>query len=277
MDWNWLTSILYGLLSGFSELLPVSSAAHRQLLCTLSGIQGGELPFRLMTHLGVLLALIVLCQPQIAKLRREKRIASTPTRRRKRSPDSGSLAEYRLLKTAMLPLLVMAILYVAFCRWESKPWVLSIVLIFHGAILYIPQFLPQANKNIYSLSALDGMLTGVMGGLGWIPGVSFIGPMTSAMQMRGADKEYLTQFCMLLLLPLTVLLIIADIYFMAVASVGFSAAYLLLYLLAGIFSCVGAYLGGVFLRFLSVRLGFSGFAYYNWGLALLLFILYLTI
>ena len=249
MDWNWLTSILYGLLSGFSELLPVSSAAHRQLLCTLSGIQGGELPFRLMTHLGVLLALIVLCQPQIAKL----------------------------LKAAMLPLLVMAILYVAFYRWESKPWVLSIVLIFHGAILYIPQFLPQANKNIYSLSALDGMLTGVMGGLGWIPGVSFIGPMTSAMQMRGADKEYLTKFCMLLLLPLTVLLIIADIYFMAVASVGFSAAYLLLYLLAGIFSCVGAYLGGVFLRFLSVRLGFSGFAYYNWGLALLLFILYLTI
>lgn len=277
MDWNWLSSTLYGLLSGFSELLPVSSAAHRLLLCTLCGIEGGELPFRLMSHLGILLGLLVLCQPQISKLRREKRIASMPARRRKRAPDAAALSEYRLLKTGFLPLAVMVMLYFAFRRWESSLWVLALVLCVNGVILYLPQFFPQGNKDIRSVSALDAMLTGACGGLGWVPGISFIGSMVSAMQTRGADREFLTQFCMLLLLPLLVILIAADVYFMAVTAVGITAKYLLLYLLTGVFSAVGAYLGGVFLRFLSVRLGFSGFAYYNWGMALLLFILYLTI
>ena len=39
----------------------------------------------------------------------------------------------------------------------------------------------------------------------------------------------------------------------------------------------GAYLAILTLRFLSVNLGFSGFAYYSWGAALLIFILYMSI
>ena len=46
---------------------------------------------------------------------------------------------------------------------------------------------------------------------------------------------------------------------------------------AALMSFIGAYLGICMIRFIAVRVGYSGFAYYSWGLALLTFILYLTI
>jgi hypothetical protein len=47
--------------------------------------------------------------------------------------------------------------------------------------------------------------------------------------------------------------------------------------LASLTAFVGSYLGITFIRFLAVKVGFSGFAYYSWGAALFAFILYLTI
>jgi hypothetical protein len=41
------------------------------------------------------------------------------------------------------------------------------------------------------------------------------------------------------------------------------------------FAYIGAYFALIFLRFMSVKLGFSGFSYYCWGAALFAFILYM--
>ena len=46
-------------------------------------------------------------------------------------------------------------------------------------------------------------------------------------------------------------------------------------LLAAIGAFCGAYLAISIMRYLTVRAGFSGFAYYSWGAALFAFILYL--
>ena len=38
MDWNVLHSLLFGLISGFAQILPVSAEAHQILFGKLSGI-----------------------------------------------------------------------------------------------------------------------------------------------------------------------------------------------------------------------------------------------
>ena len=55
-------------------------------------------------------------------------------------------------------------------------------------------------------------------------------------------------------------------------SVGFLGA-----LLALTGAAVGCYFGVKFLRYLSVKAGFSGFAFYCWGAALFAFVMYLTV
>jgi undecaprenyl pyrophosphate phosphatase UppP len=56
-----------------------------------------------------------------------------------------------------------------------------------------------------------------------------------------------------------------------------TGAWILSGVLAMIVAAPIAYLCIMFLRFLSVKVGFSGFAYYSWGAAMFTLILYLTI
>ena len=65
---NWLESLLYGLVSGFAEFLPVSAAAHQALMKRLFGVdvQTGFLDF--LVHAAVLAALCFSCRTIFAEL-----------------------------------------------------------------------------------------------------------------------------------------------------------------------------------------------------------------
>lgn len=277
MDWNWIHSLFYGLISGFTEFLPISPDAHRHLFAELTGVGQGHLPHRLFSHIGGLLALLLVCKPQIDKLLRERRIATLPVKRRKRQPDVKSLAEIRFLRTAGWMLLLSIPGFVMISRFGQPLWLVAVLLLLNGVILYVPQFLPGGNKEALSLSAADSLLTGVAGALGRFPGISGIGTAMSALKIRGADWQYALQMCLLLSVPAFLIAMGCDVYGMVLAGAGISFGYILHYLLTTLSAFAGAYFGIIFMRFLAVKAGFSGFAYYCWGMALFSIFLYLMI
>lgn len=277
MDWNWIHSLVYGLVSGFTEFLPVSSDAHQWMFAELTGVGQGHLPHRLFSHIGGLLALLLACKPQMDKLSRERRIAALPARRRKRQPDVKSLAEIRFLRMAGGLLLLAIPAFVLISRMGQPLWLVALLLLLNGIILYVPQFLPGGNKDALSLSAADSLLTGTAGALGRFPGISGIGASMSALKVRGVDWQYALQICLLLMIPVFGIAIGCDIYGMILAGAGISLGHVLYYLFTALSAFAGAYFGIIFMRFLAVKAGFSGFSYYCWGMALFTFFLYLTI
>ena len=277
MDWNWLHSLFYGLISGFSEFLPISPDAHQWLFAELTGVGEGRLPHRLFCHIGAMLALLLVCKPQIDKLNRERRIAALPARRRKRQPDVRSLAEIRFLRMAGGLLLLSIPAFVLISRIGKPLWLLALMLLVNGVILYVPQFLPGGNKEALSLSAADSLLTGVAGALGRLPGISGIGASMSALKVRGAGWQYALQICLLLSVPALLIAMGCDVYGMVLAGTGILLGDFFSYLLTAVSAFAGAYLGIIFMRFLAVKAGFSGFAYYCWGMALFSIFLYLMI
>ena len=68
-----------------------------------------------------------------------------------------------------------------------------------------------------------------------------------------------------------------DVYSIAAFGAAGSFGQIVPYILAGIAAFLGAYLSVILMRFLAVKIGFSGFSYYCWGAALFVFVLYLTI
>ena len=56
MSMDLIQSILYGLFSGFTEFLPISSSAHQALLLRLSGQSQRDSVFDLFVHAALLLA-----------------------------------------------------------------------------------------------------------------------------------------------------------------------------------------------------------------------------
>ena len=81
MELNWLQSLFYGLISGLAEFLPISADAHRALFLKLIGAEDGT-AVKMSVHLGCLLALILSCHPALSRMRRERRLAAMPAKRR---------------------------------------------------------------------------------------------------------------------------------------------------------------------------------------------------
>lgn len=276
MDWNWLHSLIYGILGGFFEFLPVPSDAQQSLMVKLSGVTDASSSLRLAVHLGCLLAVIFMYYNRIVRLRRENRIAALPVRRRKRQPDVACLMELRLLRIGMLPVVVSAIVAPLLSCFFGRVWMLAIILFLNGVLILLPQYLPGSNKDARSLSPLDALLIGLGGVLGTVPGISRVGMMIGAAKIRGSDQQFAVHFTYLLLIPTLIAMCVADVVLLVMAGVSIFSAWMFLHGLLVLISAAASAVAGIyFMRFLSVNIGFSGFAYYSIGLAMFTFVLYL--
>ena len=274
MELNWFEHLLYGLISGFSELLPISSVAHQAVFTTLAG--GTDYPWlQLSCHIGILLALVMVFVPTLSRMRRERRIARTPKKRRRRQPDFATVMEIKVLRTVTISMLVCFAAYGYVYDLYERLWLLAIFLGINGVLLYLPQYLPGANKRAESLSKLDGCVIGVSAGFGIIPGFSRLGMATCAAQVRGTDRQYAVEIALMSSMPALLVLCVLDLLAGSAAAVTVSGLMIFGCLTAGLAAFVAAYFAIALVRFLAVKTGFSGFAYYCWGLAMFTLIIYL--
>ena len=264
---NWLESILYGLITGIAEFLPIPARAHQQIFTHLAGTGSAAPLCDLMVHIALLLALYTSGGSIFTSLRRDRRTLRSPRH------IQGRIIT-RLVKTAAVPMIVLLLFYPALGHIGDSFPALSVLLILNGMILFIPNFMLHGNKDARSMSVLDSLLIGFFGGLSVFSGISRVGAATSIAAARGADKQHAFHWALLLSFPALVVLIGFDL--LNIISNGLSANFFLCILAA-----VGAYIGGYFsiklMRTALCRLDYSGFAYYSWGTALFTFILYLTV
>ena len=277
MDWNIVYYILYGFLAGLGDLLPVSSTAHGYLIQLMSQFDTFAPALLLSVHFACFMAVCVYNRRRIGHIRRELKIASLPANKRKRQPDMVAVLDARVILTALIPLLIgVGLSSLAFRKLGTLP-AISLLLLIGGVVLYIPQYLPGANKDSRSLSRKDAVMLGISGAVGVIPGISRIGTMISVGLMKGCDRGYILDIALLASLPVLLGLMIVDCVAIAMAPAAIGLMMLLYCLLAAAAAFGGAWLAMVIMRFLSVKSNFYGFAYYNWGLALFSFLVYLMI
>lgn len=278
MNINWQDSLLYGLVSGLTEFLPVSSQAHGALFRKLLGISGNIAVLQLLMHLAALLALYTATSGYLRGLHREMKLAAVPRRRRKRYPDIRSILDVQLIRTAFYPLVLGFFFYPLARNHLEKLYMAAVFLMLNGCILLIPQLLPTGNKDSRSMTRLDGVLMGLGSALAVIPGVSRMATTTTVLSARGADRSQALNWALLLSIPALAFYVGFDVYDIAVSGLAIASV-------RDVFVCVlgaagtycGAYGGILLMRFLAVNAGFSGFAYYSWGAALFTFIQFLTI
>lgn len=274
MEISWLQSLFYGLISGFTEFLPVSSETHRMLFMHLTGFSAEPPVLRLCVRLFSVLGLLFACQNTIMRLRYEQRLAGIPPRRRRRKPDAASLLELRMVKSAAVVMLLGLVFYIQLCAFSNVLWLQGIALVFNGILIYLPQFMLRGNKDSRSMSGADALVVGLSGALSVVPGFSRIGAMVSAARMRGADKRFAVEIALLLCIPMLLGLCLLDFFMMISAEVSVGFLYCLT---ASVAAFAGSYFGVQVIRFFGRKPGFTAFAYYSWGAALLSLVLYLTI
>lgn len=272
---GWFESLIYGLISGLTKFLPVSSSAHQVVLSKLFGIEHPD-PLRGFFIQTALLAALITGFPSLFELiGREYKQASS---NRRTSALRTRLADIRLVKNAFFPMLLGFLIFTYIFRDGISLIGLSASLFLNGVILFVPGRMMQGNKSAQSMTVIDSFLIGLSSALAAIPGLSGIGCIISICIARGADRFCALEWAALLCIPLTVLSACIDLIGIFTA---FGAGYIHFNLWSYLLSVIGSYIGGYFgilcIKFLSVRSGISGFAYYSWGAALFSFMLYLTV
>lgn len=276
MQWNWLQGILYGLISGFTAFLPVPSTAHQILFETMSGAAGQAALFRLACRIGVLAALILSCRLTIRNLLRQRRLSRIPVRKRKRQPDPVSIMELRFLRTAWIPATAGMLLCGLGDRTGASLPLLALTVLLGGVLVYLPGLFRSGNKDAPTSSVLDAVATGCGMCLSVLPGISGVAGVVSVGALCGLDRRFALRVALLLSIPATVVRLVFDGIALAAIGVG-GFSIVLLALLSAAAAFLGALASVGTIRFLTVKSGASGFAYYCWGLALFIFALFLII
>lgn len=275
---DWLESILYGLIAGVSEILPVSSQAHRTLMINLYGETTEPPLLRLLIHLGILAGLYFGCSSHITRMTRAIRLAKVPKRRRKRPLDVRSLRDWKILQTMAIPVILSFFLYRRTDVLTGKLVYVSVFLLLNCLILQIPRYLPSGNKTSEHMSRLEGLLLGLGSALGTLPGVSAIGGTYSVGTACGLDKSCALDFALLADMPLTAGFAIFDLVALISQGTGGAGFVTVLgYLLAALCAFGGVYLGLWILRQLVKNHSLDVFSLYCLGAALFSFILFLNI
>lgn len=275
---DWLVYIFYGFITGLGELLPVSAGAHDYFLELMTRFNPQQPLLRLCIHAAALGALVLFNRYRVAHIYREMHIASQPARRRRRQPDLVAVLDGRVVLTALIPAAI-GLLLTSFMRKQglSLPLVVLLLMV-SGAVIYAPHFLPGANRDSRHLSRIEAVIFGICAGLSAFPGVSRMGGVLSSGALGGCSRSFMLDVAYLLLIPLLAMMVVLDVFGILAAGVAaITLVYLIQCLLAGAAAFGGACLAIAAMRFLSVNMGYTAFAYYNWGLGIFGFILYLMI
>lgn len=278
MELNWLQSILFGLVSGAADIIPVSGQAHRLLFLKFFGVN--QLPnlLALLLHLSVAAALYLSSQGQFVRMNRARALARIPKKKRKRPLDTRSMMDWSLIKTMLVPTVIGLLLNSRVRGWSVNMFLIAGMLFVNGLILYIPQFLPTSNRDSRTLTRLEGVLMGLGAGASVLPGISTVGIMVSIASVCGIERLYGLNMTFIVKLFFLIGLMVYDVLAIITDGLGGLTVMLLAqYLFTGLLSFGASMFAIRLLRRLAPEHGFHTFGVYCWGLALFTFILNLVV
>lgn len=272
---RFLESLIIGLVSGLTEFLPISSEAHRQILCTVFGSNYADPVRDLFIHIAVFFAVYTATAKKRERL--EQAHKNQQKRRRLNGSSGLAAAERQLLHMATIPFLIVFITLYFIWPFEGTLLQTSLCLIINGIIIFMPERMLQGNKNAKVISTFEVILIGSVAGLSVIAGFSRVGCMISIAAFCGADRKSSAGWALLLSVSAQLSLLFTDVLNIFAINTQPFWSNLLFYLINAVFSFIGAQGGMYILRKHISKNGCSAYAYYCWGAALLALILFLTI
>jgi undecaprenyl-diphosphatase len=257
-----LQAVLWGVLQGLTEFLPVSSSGHLVLVPWLVGATVPGLGYDVAVHLGTLLAVLVVLRRDIgALLVALWRIV----RRRRIEGPTQRLVVWLVLAT--IPAAVLGALYGdAVEAMLGRPAIIAGLLIVTGVLLLVGEWAARQNRRLDGLRWPDALLIGLAQAVALAPGISRSGATMSAGLWRGLERAEAARFSFLLSVPI---ILGAAASRLLGSSAGVGASHASLFALG---FAAAALSGGAALWFLlrHVRLrSLRPFAFYCFAMALL--------
>jgi undecaprenyl-diphosphatase len=199
-----LDAVIYGVVQGLTEFLPVSSTAHVRLTQVWLNPQADQASFTAFTaviQLGTMLAVVLyfwreLMHVTVAWMRG---IVDSSVR---------SSLEYRMgwyMILATIPVGVFGLIFSHQIETGARNlWLMSFALVFMALVLLVAEQRGKRNRDEEHITTTDAVVVGGAQALALIPGVSRSGATITAGLFRGLDRVAAARFSFLLSVPAVV-------------------------------------------------------------------------
>lgn len=274
-----LNAIILGLVQGVAEFLPISSSGHLSLFENLLGMGGlaameENTLFNILLHLATLVAVIIAYWADVRDMIVEFfRLLGGKKRAGKSGHEPNIPMRRQLLMViiATLPLVLVLPIHNKIELLGAYPWVIGVMLILTGFMLFISDRMPRGTKNAKTMTVTDALVVGLCQAVATIPGLSRSGTTITAGMSRKMERPYAVKFSFLIsLLSVSgaVLLKVVDIIKDG-ADWSLFPIYLVGMLIAGIvgYACIKL------LQKIVSKGRFGGFAWYCWIVGILAILL----
>lgn len=185
-------AIVYGIVQGIGEFLPISSTAHIILVPWLFGWKDPGVVFDVALHLGTAAAVILFFLKDWISL-----ITAGLTRPKTRD---GKL--FWLLLLATIPGGIAGMLLDKYMENFRNPALIGVMLIIMGIVLYLADKLGRSDIELNNIGFSRSLAIGISQAFAIIPGVSRSGITIAAGRFLGINRESIAKFTFLLSAPI---------------------------------------------------------------------------
>jgi undecaprenyl-diphosphatase len=197
---SYIDAIIYGVIQGIAEFLPISSSGHLALLPIVRGIEDPGVAFDLAMHVGTALAVIVYFNRSVFRLIMES-FGLIGLVKNERYQDFSFSLNF-IVATSVTVIFAFA------CKGFAESWGRSSTLIafnlfFFGIIMFIADRSIVKN-NLKGKKLFFSSLIGLFQAFAIFPGVSRSGATLSIARFLKISREEAAGFSFLLSLPIII-------------------------------------------------------------------------
>ncbi len=194
-----MQAIIYGLIQGFGEFLPISSSGHLILLPWIFNWKDPGLAFDVALHAGTLAAIMVFFRNDITILL--KTMIGVPTS----SNGQGGFPRYAawLIIIATIPGALAGFFLNGYAETAFRsPVLIALALAIFGYLLYYYDMRATKAKALAGMTFRDSLIIGSAQALAIMPGVSRSGITITAGRLLGYDRVGSARFSFILSAPI---------------------------------------------------------------------------
>ncbi len=189
---NILQAIVYGLVQGIGEFLPISSTAHLILVPWFFGWGDPGVAFDVALHLGTAAAVIFFFWKDWVSL-----ISSGF-----KEPKSKHGKMFWFIIISTIPGGVFGVLLDKYMEKFRNPALIGVMLIVMGIILYYADKIGSREIDLENMGLKKSLIVGFSQVLAIIPGVSRSGITMSTGRFLGIERQSIAKFTFLLSTPI---------------------------------------------------------------------------
>lgn len=262
-----LKFILLAVIQGISEVLPISSSGHLQIVQEMLGMDTSSLTVSIFLHLGSLVAMIVFYRKLVFSIIGNS-IKYVFKSNERNDTNKNYLKLLFMIVIACIPAGLIGLLFKN--KIESifaNTIFIGINLIITGCLLFLQKYI-KGKKTLDRMNWLDAIIIGLFQTIGILPGISRSGITTIGGKVSKLQDEDAINFAFLLFIPVTLGTGLLEVVDIIKGDLVLSSNDILLYIVGIIISGLVTYIALSLLLKIIKKGKLHYFAYYCFAVGL---------